>query len=217
MRIGELARRTGVSVATVKYYTREGLLPPGEHRGANQVSYEASHVHRLKLIRAMLEVGGLSIAAARAVLTEVDSPRRTVHGMLGVAQSAVSKPVAERDAEADWEGAEREVTELVRRHGWAVKPDNPGWKSLVQIVVTYRGLDRGDLLTLLDEYAAVAGRLARAEVAVLAGVPGTDGKVEGVILGAVLGDAAMSALRRIAQEDVSGQVRPPLDAMAQPE
>lgn len=29
MRIGELSRRTGVPVPTIKYYVREGLLPPG--------------------------------------------------------------------------------------------------------------------------------------------------------------------------------------------
>lgn len=206
MRIGELARSTGVSVATVKYYAREGLLPSGERTSPNQVRYSEAHVHRLKLIRAMLEVGGLSIAAVREVLGEVDSPHRTVHGMLGVAQSAVTRAVADPNPEGDWAGAERAVGELVRRHGWAVKPENPGWKALVQIVVTYRDLGRGDLLTLLDEYAAVAGRLAGAELAALARVPSTDGKVEGVVLGTLLGDAAMSALRRIAQEDASGRV-----------
>lgn len=206
MRIGELARSTGVSVATVKYYTREGLLPSGERTSPNQVSYSEAHAHRLRLIRAMLEVGGLSIAAVREVLGEVDSPRRTVHGMLGVAQSAVSRAVPEPGPEDDWAGGERAVEELVRRHGWAVKPTNPGWRALVQIVVTYRDLDRGDLLALLDEYAAVAGRLADAELAVIAGVPSTDGKVEGVVLGTLLGDAAMSALRRIAQEDASKRV-----------
>lgn len=206
MRIGELARSTGVSVATVKYYTREGLLPSGERTSPNQVSYSEAHAHRLRLIRAMLEVGGLSIAAVREVLGEVDSPRRTVHGMLGVAQSAVTRAVAEPSPEGDWAGAERAVEELVRRHGWEVKPTNPGWKALVQIVVTYRDLGRGDLLALLDEYAAAAGRLAGAELAVIAGVPSVDGKVEGVVLGTLLGDAAMSALRRIAQEDASKRV-----------
>lgn len=198
-------------MATVKYYTREGLLPSGERTSPNQVSYSEAHAHRLRLIRAMLEVGGLSIAAVREVLGEVDSPRRTVHGMLGVAQSAVSRAVAEPSPGDDWTGAERAVEELVRRHGWAVKPTNPGWKALVQIVVTYRDLDRGDLLSLLDDYAAAAGRLAGAELAVIAGVPSTDGKVEGVVLGTLLGDAAMSALRRIAQEDASRRVSAPVE------
>ncbi|MCQ4208333.1 MerR family transcriptional regulator [Streptomyces longispororuber] len=205
MRIGELARRTGVPVPTIKYYSREGLLPAGERTSPNQVAYDDTHVRRLKLIRAMLEVGGLSIAAAREVLAEVDSPHRTVHGALGVAQSAVTRSAPEHGDRADWERAEAEVADLVARHGWSAKPENPGRRSLVQIVVTYRDLDRGDLLVLLDKYATAAGELAAAELATLADAPSTDGKVEGVVLGTVLGDAAMSALRRIAQEDVSSR------------
>ncbi|MBO1336184.1 MerR family transcriptional regulator [Streptomyces sp. VRA16 Mangrove soil] len=209
MRIGELARRTGVPVPTIKYYTREGLLPPGERSSPNQVAYDDEHVRRLKLIRAMLEVGGVSVAAARDVLAEVDSPHRTVHGALGVAQAAVSATMPERGAPEDRERAEAEVAELVRRHGWRTKPQNPGWRSLVQIVATYRDLDRGDLLVLLDRYATAAGELATAELAALADVASTDGKVEGVVLGTVLGDAAMAALRRIAQEDVSARLQRP--------
>ncbi|MCG3041317.1 MerR family transcriptional regulator [Streptomyces sp. S1A] len=210
MRIGELARRTGVPVPTIKYYLREGLLPPGERTSPNQVRYAEMHIRRLKLIRAMLEVGGLSIAAAREVLAEVDSPGRALHGMLGAAQSAVSRAAAERGTEEEWERAEREVSELVRRHGWAAKPGNPGWRALVQIVVTYRDLGRGELLDLLDRYAEAAGELALAELDMVARAPSADGKVEGVVLGTVLGDAAMAALRRIAQEDASlrAQIRP---------
>ncbi|ANP48282.1 DNA-binding transcriptional MerR regulator [Streptomyces griseochromogenes] len=209
MRIGELARRTGVPVPTIKYYTREGLLPPGERTSPNQVSYADSHVRRLKLIRAMLEVGGMSVATVGEVLAQVDAPKRTVHGMLGIAQSAVSRTAVERGTAEDLERAERDAAVLVGRHGWAVKPENPGWAALVQLIVTYRDLDRDDLLALLDEYAAAAGRLAEAELATVARVPTVDGKVEGVVLGTVLGDAAMSALRRIAQEDASSRLAGP--------
>ena len=34
MRISELAERTGVSIPTLKYYLREGLLHAGEAQGA---------------------------------------------------------------------------------------------------------------------------------------------------------------------------------------
>ena len=39
MRIGELSRLSGVPVATIKYYLREGLLPPGVHSHPNQANY----------------------------------------------------------------------------------------------------------------------------------------------------------------------------------
>ncbi|MQY35916.1 hypothetical protein SRB17_39120 [Streptomyces sp. RB17] len=211
MRIGELAGRTGVPVPTIKYYTREGLLPPGARTSPNQARYDDSHVRRLKLIRAMLEVGGMSVTTVGQVLARMDAPDQTVHGMLGAARPAVSRSAAERGTPQDRERAEAEVAELVRRHGWRVTPENPGRAALVQLVVTYRDLDREDLLALLDEYASAAGRLAGAELAAVARVPTVDGRVEAVVLGTVLGDAAMAALRRIAQEDASARMpAPPL-------
>jgi hypothetical protein len=47
-------------VPTIKYYVREGLLPPGQLASPNQTQYDNSHLRRLRLIRALTEVGGLS-------------------------------------------------------------------------------------------------------------------------------------------------------------
>ncbi|GMA88788.1 hypothetical protein GCM10025868_40380 [Angustibacter aerolatus] len=45
-------------VATVKYYLREGLLPPGTPTSRTQAQYDEEHVRRLRLVRALLDVGG---------------------------------------------------------------------------------------------------------------------------------------------------------------
>ncbi|MGW0204656.1 MerR family transcriptional regulator [Streptomyces sp. NPDC003233] len=209
MRIGELAQRTGVPVPTIKFYAREGLLPPGERTSPNQVRYDDTHVRRLKLIRAMLEVGGMSVTAVGQVLARMDAPDRTVHSMLGAAQSAISRTAGDRGTPQDRERAEADVAELVRRHGWTARPRHPGWAALVQLVMTYRDLGRDDLLALLDEYASAAARLAEAELATVARVPTLDGKIETVVLGTVLGDTAMAALRRIAQENASARMSTP--------
>ena len=66
MKISELSSRSGVPVATVKFYLREGLLAAGEKSSQTQASYDDIHLARLRLIRAFLEVGGLSVASARA-------------------------------------------------------------------------------------------------------------------------------------------------------
>ena len=52
MRISELSARSGVSVATIKYYLRERVLPEGERTSATQATYDVqcgrtpSRVHR---------------------------------------------------------------------------------------------------------------------------------------------------------------------------
>ena len=96
MRISELAARSGVPVATIKYYLRERLLPPGSLTSATQATYDDAHVERLRLIRALVDSAGLSIAQTRRVLQSVDSPPESVHDLLAVASEAISRPVVTR-------------------------------------------------------------------------------------------------------------------------
>ncbi len=65
MRISELSRQSGVPVATIKFYLREGLLPDGERTSAHPGPVRREHVARLRLIRALLGPGGLTVAKAR--------------------------------------------------------------------------------------------------------------------------------------------------------
>src|SRR5215207_6724902 len=67
VRISELSQRSGVAVATIKYYLREGLLPPGASTAPNQAQYDEQHLTHLHLIRALREGAGLSIATLARV------------------------------------------------------------------------------------------------------------------------------------------------------
>ena len=89
MRIGDLAKTTGVPVATLKFYLREGLLPAGTPTAVNQAEYDDVHVRRVKLVRALLHLGGLSIADAQRVLAAVDDETMPIHDAFGVAQDAM--------------------------------------------------------------------------------------------------------------------------------
>jgi Cd(II)/Pb(II)-responsive transcriptional regulator len=51
MKIGELARRTGCPVETIRYYEREGLLPEPARSGGNYRLYGPAHLERLTFIR----------------------------------------------------------------------------------------------------------------------------------------------------------------------
>lgn len=50
MRIGELARRTGISQETIRYYERIGLLAAPKRNPANYRDYAPSDVERLRFI-----------------------------------------------------------------------------------------------------------------------------------------------------------------------
>jgi DNA-binding transcriptional MerR regulator len=71
-RIDELAQRAGVAVDTIRFYQREGLLPPGERAG-RAVRYGPRHLDRLERIRA-LQARRFSLAAIQALLDHEGVP-----------------------------------------------------------------------------------------------------------------------------------------------
>jgi len=51
MKIGELAKQSGCPVETIRYYEREGLLPPPARSAGNFRLYDPGHVERLRFVR----------------------------------------------------------------------------------------------------------------------------------------------------------------------
>jgi DNA-binding transcriptional MerR regulator len=201
MRIAELSRRTGVPVPTIKYYLREGLVPHGERTGPNQASYDESHVHRVRLVRTLVEIGGLPIAAAREVLTRMHEPGRTRLESIGKGHFAVQR-ARQPQTEAPSAASTARVEELVARRGWQARETNPARETLAGVLDHFTRLGEPDALGLLDTYADAAERLAAAEVATLAGLD-VDRMAERAVLMAVLGGALLDALRGLAQESAA--------------
>src|SRR5579875_3787618 len=126
MRVGELSRRSGVSVASIKYYLREGLLPPGERTSPNQASYDEAHVHRLRMVRALIDVGGLSVVATWDILAAVDDPELPLYVALGKASGTTTDPGEQaQTGDEAWEAAERTLAAAVDERGWEVSDENP--------------------------------------------------------------------------------------------
>lgn len=51
LKIGQLAKLTDCLVETIRYYEREGLLPPPDRSHANYRLYGPAHLERLQFIR----------------------------------------------------------------------------------------------------------------------------------------------------------------------
>lgn len=51
MRIGELAKATGVDVETIRYYEKAGLLPAPAREGNGYRAYGVEHLERLAFVR----------------------------------------------------------------------------------------------------------------------------------------------------------------------
>lgn len=95
--IGEMSRRTGVNIETIRYYERIGILPdPGRTPGGNR-QYDQNHLKRLAFIKRCRNLG-FSIEEIKALLEMVDREDFTcgeVHQMTVVHLAAVKQKLAD--------------------------------------------------------------------------------------------------------------------------
>jgi DNA-binding transcriptional MerR regulator len=66
--IGQLARRTGVPVRTIRFWSDEGLVPPSDRSPAGYRRYDAVAVARLDLVRTLRDLG-MGLDDVREVLS----------------------------------------------------------------------------------------------------------------------------------------------------
>jgi Hg(II)-responsive transcriptional regulator len=65
--IGQLAERGGVNLETIRYYERQGLIPPPPRKSSGHRAYSTGAVRRLRFIKRAQELG-FSLAEIRELL-----------------------------------------------------------------------------------------------------------------------------------------------------
>ncbi|MGK4584172.1 MerR family transcriptional regulator [Kitasatospora sp. HPMI-4] len=199
MRISDLSRLSGTPVGTIKYYLREGLLPPGRSLGATLALYGDEHVQRLRLIRALTSRGGLSIAATRDVLAAIDQPLDPL-ATLGVVHYALPTPVDAAEADAVDEQAPR-VDELLAAMGWEVSPESPHRRALAASLMDLSRLGMEYSTEDLRPYAEAAAAAARLDLDRLEDIEDRLRLAEHAAIVVLLLEPVLAVLRRLAQED----------------
>jgi DNA-binding transcriptional MerR regulator len=205
LRIAELSRQSGVAVPTIKYYLREGLLPPGELTSPNQAAYGEHHLRRLRLIRALIDLAQVPVAQVKVVLDALDSATMSLHERIGQVHRAITPTRQLSDGDNARTAAAVEVEELIEQRGWAVEPHAPAIATLVDTIAVMRSLGQDHLLGHLDAYAEAVERFTELEVAAVTSRSDSDQIAEGVVIGTILGERLIAALRLLAQESVSAR------------
>lgn len=202
MRISELSAESGVAIPTIKYYLREGLLHQGEQTAATRAEYDDSHLRRLRLIRALLEVGRLPVASIKKVIAAVEDEDLPIHEMLGIAHYALG-PAVEPEPGEDWRQARAEVDRLLDGLGWDVSAHAPTRDELAQTLLKMRQL--GMTVDLAPYVETARTLVAEVEMDTVPFHGPRDAAVEALVLGTVLYGKALDVLRRMAQESESAR------------
>jgi DNA-binding transcriptional MerR regulator len=215
-RVGELSRRSGVAVGTIKFYLREGLLQPGEATAKTQALYNVEHLRRLRIVRVLSEVGGLSIAQIRSV-TEVLSDDATNPGdvsrVVSYALAAASRASAAgrgkgpHGVPSEDLGEARAATDaFVDAIGLVVDAESPAREQLAEAFGALQALGMDVHPVVFTEHARHAYELARFEIGSLntryaeGDREAEHGAVDEMVVGTVVFGAAFMALRAMAHE-----------------
>ena len=203
MRISELAEATGVPVATIKYYQREGLLPPAAKPAARLADYDERHVRRLHLVRLLREVGDIPIDGLKRLVGATVRPTVSVHDLFADAADALAGDAAPA---GPMRPATRALTDqLIAAAGWTnVRPDSPDRESLaatLELIASYDTHPRE--AAEIEPYLRFADEIARYELGHLDDSKDRVGLLEEMVIGRVVFGQVLANLRRLAEEHYS--------------
>lgn len=204
MQISELSDRSGLTVQTIKFYIREGLLPKGSAVSATRSEYGRPHLERLRLISALREVGDLPVAAIQRIITAIEDDDVSLHDLFGTTQYAIGPHVA-TPHDPHWRAAREDVDSLVRELGWNVTDRAPARDLLAHTFVALRRLGFPITLTDLRPYVLAATEMAEHEIGRVDDRASRARTVHSLLVSTVLYEQVLTALHRLAQEDASAR------------
>ncbi len=220
MKISELSERSGLSIATVKYYIRERLVPPGERAARNQAAYFETHLERLKIVRALREDAGLSVREIGRVIgameTGPDNAGRDDAGRddrtrddTGSDDPAPLPASADDRRSPEYRAAWATVQGIARDMGWQVDERDALADDLIQALLTVQkawpfDTPGGQIL----RYARAVKEIARFELPENwdpAGAPAAS--IQYAVLGTYLFEPLLLAMRRLAHRERAREIR----------
>jgi DNA-binding transcriptional MerR regulator len=210
--MSDLVAQSGVPLATVKFYIREQMLPAGTPIGPTRASYSDEHLHRLRLIRSLTVVAGLPLSRTREILAVLDQPDGSVVDMLGRAVSALAgTSLAGTAPEAEAAGTETASQDNYPHARAAIAHLGGGYiaqmPALAQLDAALIAVEEAGMPANPDRLAVYGPHIRAIAEAEVASVPSHDASaaVEYAVLGTVLYEPVLAALRRLAHQNIASR------------
>ncbi|MFP7761697.1 MerR family transcriptional regulator [Marisediminicola sp. LYQ85] len=206
MRISELSAASGVSIPTLKFYLRKGMLERGDVTSPTRADYGSDHLERIALIGALTSVRGLPIARVRQILAIVDGAHDDPVDAMGRAVAALPPYDNESQSDDDSDALDATAAELPRAQhaaralGFAFDPAYPATR---QLEAALEGLDNAGLPWNPDvarRYRDALVPLAEEELAPMDTMTPHE-SVSYAVLGTALYEPVILAIRRLAHRD----------------
>lgn len=123
--IGEAAKQSGVTIETIRYYEREGIVPPAERSANGRRRYGTEAIVRLRFVKRCRDLG-FSISEVKTLLSLAADMDTNCAKVKTIGEAHLD---AVRSKIADLRHLETALTELIV-HCEAGRPDCPILKEL---------------------------------------------------------------------------------------
>ncbi|CAN7154621.1 MerR family transcriptional regulator [Pseudoduganella sp. LjRoot289] len=127
IRVGELARRSGLTVRALHHYDSLGLLKPSARAGSGYRLYSVADVARLHQIQALRRFG-MALADIAAFLARPEAP---LAGLVGEQIAALDRQIAQAAA------LREQLAQLQRQLDQGEQPGLGDWLSALERMATY--------------------------------------------------------------------------------
>lgn len=198
--MSQLVARSGVPLATIKYYLRERILMPGTATSATRADYGDQHLHRLAVVKA-LAGAGLPVHKIRRIVELIEAPGEDLHDTVGRA-IATLPPYPDGPRRTEHPRARR----VLERLGQVYDPSYPAVDQLERALdaVENAGIPMTD--ERLDAYGRHIRGIAELDLALMPTASAQDA-VEYAVLGTAVYEPVIAAMRRLAHQDLSAARR----------
>ncbi len=128
LKIGEISKRTGIAVTTLRYYEQVGMLPAPERLESGYRLYDRRHLERITFLKNTRKLG-FSQQRIKALVALLENPNRTSKKVKAAVQSHLEEI---REKRRLIQNIENQLNQIIAKCDGGEKSDCPILETLLE-------------------------------------------------------------------------------------